>query len=64
MSRPIIDDPRIERHIVRSEVISKVAGGVVHNFNNILSVLLGRVELLLGQVDKGAVDAGSRATHA
>jgi two-component system, cell cycle sensor histidine kinase and response regulator CckA len=58
MSRPIIDDPRIERHIVRSEVISKVAGGVVHNFNNILSVLLGRVELLLGQVDKGAVDAG------
>ncbi|HEU5192253.1 MAG TPA: ATP-binding protein [Methylomirabilota bacterium] len=58
MSRPIIEDPRVERHIVRSEVISKVAGGVVHNFNNILSVLLGRVELLLGQVDRGALDEG------
>jgi CheY-like chemotaxis protein len=58
MSRPIVEDPVVERHIARSEVISKVAGGVVHNFNNILSVLLGRVELMLGQVDKGAIDTG------
>jgi two-component system cell cycle sensor histidine kinase/response regulator CckA len=58
MSRPTIEDPQVERRIARSEVISKVAGGVVHNFNNILSVLLGRVELMLGQVEKGAVDTG------
>ena len=58
MPRPVIDDPLVERRIARSEVISKVAGGVVHNFNNILSVLLGRVELMLGQVDKGAIDQG------
>jgi CheY-like chemotaxis protein len=58
MPRPFIEDPHVERRIARSEVISKVAGGVVHNFNNILSVLLGRVELMLGQVDKGAIDPG------
>jgi CheY-like chemotaxis protein len=58
MTRPALEDPDLERRIARSEVISKVAGGVVHNFNNILSVLLGRVELMLGQVDKGGIDNG------
>lgn len=58
MPRPAIEDPHVERRIARSEVISKVAGGVVHNFNNILSVLLGRVELMLGQVEKGGIDNG------
>jgi len=56
MSKPAIADRQVERRIARSEVISKVAGGVVHNFNNILSVLLGRVELMLGQVDGGRLD--------
>ena len=56
MPEPAIADPQVERRIARSEVISKVAGGVVHNFNNILSVLLGRVELMLGQVDGGRLD--------
>jgi len=56
MSKPITADQQVERRIARSEVISKVAGGVVHNFNNILSVLLGRVELMLGQVDGGRLD--------
>lgn len=56
MSKPIAADQQVERRIARSEVISKVAGGVVHNFNNILSVLLGRVELMLGQVDAGGLD--------
>ena len=56
MPKPAIADPQVERRIARSEVISKVAGGVVHNFNNILSVLLGRVELMLGQVDGGRLD--------
>ena len=56
MSKPAVADQQVERRIARSEVISKVAGGVVHNFNNILSVLLGRVELMLGQVDAGGLD--------
>ena len=56
MPKPAIADQQVERRIARSEVISKVAGGVVHNFNNILSVLLGRVELMLGQVDGGRLD--------
>jgi two-component system, cell cycle sensor histidine kinase and response regulator CckA len=56
MSKPAVADQQVERRIARSEVISKVAGGVVHNFNNILSVLLGRVELMLGQVDGGRLD--------
>ena len=56
MPKPAIADQQVERRIARAEVISKVAGGVVHNFNNILSVLLGRVELMLGQVDGGRLD--------
>ena len=56
MSKPAVADQQVERRIARSEMISKVAGGVVHNFNNILSVLLGRVELMLGQVDGGRLD--------
>ena len=56
MPKPAVADQQVERRIARSEVISKVAGGVVHNFNNILSVLLGRVELMLGQVDGNRLD--------
>src|SRR5262245_38690442 len=51
-----MEPAQIERSIGRAEVIAKVAGGVVHNFNNILAVLLGRVELMLGQVDSGRLD--------
>jgi two-component system cell cycle sensor histidine kinase/response regulator CckA len=57
MREPDVADQEVERRIARSEVISKVAGGVVHNFNNILPVLVGRVELMLDEVDHGRLDA-------
>jgi two-component system cell cycle sensor histidine kinase/response regulator CckA len=56
MAERVLEDEEVRRQIGRAEVIAKVAGGVVHNFNNILAVLLGRVELMLGQVDSGRVD--------
>ena len=56
MTKPSTEGAQIERQIGRAEMIAKVAGGVVHNFNNILAVLLGRVELMLGQVDSGRLD--------
>ena len=43
--------------IARADVVAKVTDGVFHTFNNILAVLLGRVELMLGQVDAGRLEA-------
>lgn len=49
--------PRLEdRQIERAEVVAKLAGSVVHNFNNILSVMSARVQMLLGHVDAGRLD--------
>lgn len=45
-----------ERPIAQAEVVARVTGGVVHSFNNILAVLQGRVEVMLGQVDAGKLD--------
>jgi len=57
MPERTLEAEEVQRKIGRAEVIAKVAGGVVHNFNNILAVLLGRVELMLGQVESGRLDA-------
>jgi hypothetical protein len=43
--------------IARADVVAKVTDGVFHTFNNILAVVLGRVELMLGQVDAGRLKA-------
>ncbi|HUG35592.1 MAG TPA: ATP-binding protein [Candidatus Limnocylindrales bacterium] len=56
MTRPAADGGHLERQIGRAEMISKLAGGVVNNFNNILAVVLGRVELMLSQVDDGRLE--------
>jgi CheY-like chemotaxis protein/two-component sensor histidine kinase len=45
-----------ERRIERAEVVAKLAGSVVHNFNNILSVVTARVQMLLAQLEAGAAD--------
>jgi CheY-like chemotaxis protein/anti-sigma regulatory factor (Ser/Thr protein kinase) len=50
------DQRDLERQIVRAETVARLAGGVVHNFNNLLAVLLGRVELMLGQVEAGRLE--------
>ena len=56
MPEDLLERDEWQREIGRADAIAKVARGVVHNFNNFLAVLLGRVELMLGQVDSGRLD--------
>ena len=40
---------RIEAHLLNSEklrTVGKIAGGIAHNFNNILAVVMGNASLL------------------
>ncbi len=56
MPEDLLERDDVQRRIGRAEAVVKVTRGVVHNFNNFLAVLLGRVELMLGQVDAGRLD--------
>lgn len=41
------------RHAQKMDAIGRVAGGVAHDFNNVLSVVLSYSQLLIAQVDAG-----------
>ena len=56
MPEDLLERDDVQRRIGRAETMVKVTRGAVHNFNNFLAVLLGRVELMLGQVDAGRLD--------
>jgi PAS domain S-box-containing protein len=51
--RDITERKKLEEHLLQSEklkAIGEMASGVAHDFNNILGVILGRVQLLLRQI--------------
>ena len=55
MLRDITKIKILEQQLIQSEklnVLGEIAGGVSHNFNNILGVILGRCQLLQHHLDK------------
>jgi two-component system, cell cycle sensor histidine kinase and response regulator CckA len=44
---------RLAKHAHRSEALGRLAGGLVHDLNNWLAVILGHCELVLGKMSPG-----------
>ena len=55
--RDVTDQRELEgqlRQALRMEAVGRMAGGFAHDFNNVLTVVKGRADLLLARVDDGA----------
>ncbi|MEI8121564.1 MAG: PAS domain S-box protein [bacterium] len=54
VKRDITNELKLERQFVQAQkmdVVGRLAGGVAHDFNNMLGVILGYTEMALAQVD-------------
>ncbi|HEY5043587.1 MAG TPA: response regulator [Verrucomicrobiae bacterium] len=53
----ITERKRLEDHLIQSqkmETVGKLAGGIAHEFNSILTAIIGQAELLLGDLPAGS----------
>jgi len=61
IQRDITTRKRLEAQLIQSqkmETVGKLAGGIAHEFNSILTAIIGQSELLLGDLQAGSVLAG------
>ena len=56
IGRDITESEMLQQQLLQAqkmESVGELAGGLAHDFNNMLGVILGNTELALEQVDKG-----------
>jgi PAS domain S-box-containing protein len=64
IERDITGRKKLEEQLVQSqkmETVGKLAGGIAHEFNSILTAIIGQSELLLGDLPAGSPLAGNAA---